>query len=46
MFYFEIKNNRTGECANTTASNMTQACAKMGWKPWDCKCVYRAKEER
>lgn len=44
MYYFEIKNKKTQEQATATAKGMAQACAILGWKPQDCKCVYKVKE--
>lgn len=46
MYYFEIKNKKTNECAEAIANTMQQACTSLGWKAKDCKCVYRAKEEQ
>ena len=42
MYYFEIKNTKTNECATATAKSMVQACKSIGWSVRECKCVYRA----
>ena len=42
MYYFEIKNTKTDECASAIAKGMAQACDLLGWKVRECKCVYRA----
>ena len=42
MYYFEIKNTRTYECATAEGKGMAQACKAIGWKVRECKCIYRA----
>lgn len=41
-YIFEIRNNKTNETSEQTGVNFKEACAKAGWKVYDCKCVYRA----
>lgn len=41
-YTFEIRNNKTNETSEQTGINFKEACAKAGWKVYDCKCVYRA----
>ena len=42
MKYYEIKNRKTQETAQTTAKNFATACKANGWKPQDCKCIWAA----
>lgn len=45
MFYYEIRNTKTQETAQTTAKNFTTACRSLGWKPYECRCVWKANPE-
>jgi hypothetical protein len=45
MFYYEIRNVKTQETAQATAKNFTTACHSLGWKPYDCRCVWKANPE-
>ena len=42
MYYFEILNRETLEKAQGQASSMRAMCENLGWRPQDCKCIYRA----
>jgi hypothetical protein len=42
MKYYEIKNRKTQETAQTTAKNFATACKANGWRPQDCKCIWAA----
>ena len=45
MFYYEIRNVKTQETAQATAKNFTTACRSLGWKPYECRCVWKANPE-
>lgn len=45
MKFYEIKNTKTQEAAETTAKSFAEACKSIGWKPKDCRCVWRASIE-
>ena len=40
MKYYEIRNRKTKDTAQTIAPNYATACKQVGWKPKDCKCVW------
>lgn len=42
MFYYEIRNRKTQSTAEATAKNFQTACKALGWKPRDCRCVWKA----
>lgn len=41
MYYYELKNNKTGHCFTATAKNTKDACAQHGYKAKDCKVIYK-----
>ena len=45
MKYYEIKNKKTNETAQTTAKNFGEACKMAGWRVKDCHCVWSASAE-
>ena len=45
MKFYEIKNTKTQETAQTTAKNFTEACKANGWKPQHCRCIWKADPE-
>ena len=45
MNYYEIKNIKTQETAQTTAKNFSTACKEQGWKPSNCRCIWKARTE-
>jgi hypothetical protein len=45
MKFYEIKNTKTQKTAEATAKNFAAACQAIGWKPKDCRCVWRASLE-
>ena len=45
MFYYEIRNTKTQETAQAIAKNFTTACRSLGWKPYECRCVWKANPE-
>ena len=45
MKFYEIKNTKTQETAQTTAPNFQMACRQMGWKPYHCRCIWKADPE-
>jgi hypothetical protein len=45
MFYYEIRNTKTQETAQATAKNFATACRSLGWKPYECRCVWKANPE-
>lgn len=42
MYYFEILNTETLEKAQGYANSMKEICESLDWRPYDCKCIYRA----
>ena len=45
MYFYEIKNTKTQATAETTAKNFQTACRNLGWKPKDCRCIWKASSE-
>lgn len=45
MFYYEIRNTKTQKTAQVIAKNFATACRSLGWKPYDCRCVWKAAPE-
>ena len=45
MSFYEIKNTKTQETFETTARNFAAACYQKGWKPQECRCVWKASTE-
>ena len=45
MKFYEIKNIKTQETAQTTAKNFAEACKSNNWRPQDCRCVWKADPE-
>lgn len=45
MFYYEIRNTKTQKNAQATAKNFATACRSLGWKPQECRCVWKASPE-
>ena len=45
MFYYEIKDTKTGKQFQATAKNFQQACEINGHKVRDCKCIWKANIE-
>jgi hypothetical protein len=43
MRFYEIKNTKTQQTAETAARTFAIACKQVGWKPQDCRCVWAAK---
>ena len=43
MYYYEILNRETLEKAQGQAKSMRAMCESLGWRPQDCKCIYRAR---
>lgn len=41
-YYFEIKNAKTGGTYQGYGSGMKAIALQVGWRPQDCKCIYRA----
>lgn len=41
-YYFEIKNIKTGESYQGYGSGMKAIALQTGWRPQDCRCIYRA----
>ena len=42
MYYYELKNTKTGYCFTATAKNTKEACAQHGYKAHHCKVIYKA----
>ena len=42
MYYYELKNTKTGHCFTATAKNTKNACAQHGYKARECKVIYKA----
>lgn len=45
MYFYEIRNTKTQETAQVTSKNFATACRSIGWRPYDCKCVWKANAE-
>lgn len=45
MYFYEIKNTKTQATTETTAKNFQTACQNLGWKPRECKCIWKASPE-
>ena len=45
MYFYEIKNTKTQATAETTAKNFQTACRNLGWKPQNCRCIWKASPE-
>lgn len=45
MKFYEIKNTKTQQTAQTTAKNFAEACKAQGWKPQHCRCIWSANPE-
>jgi hypothetical protein len=45
MFYYEIRNTKTQKTAQATAKDFATACRSLGWKPRECRCVWKANPE-
>ena len=43
--YYEIKNRITGEAGETFARTFSQACRSLGWKPQECKCIWKSEPD-
>lgn len=41
MSYYEIKHRKTQTNFQATAKNYTEACATHGYKPQECKLIWR-----
>ena len=44
-YFYEIKNTKTQENSYTVAENFATACQHAGWRPQDCKCIWKASVE-
>jgi hypothetical protein len=44
-YFYEIKNTKTQETTENIAPNFGTACQDAGWRPQDCKCIWKAKVE-
>lgn len=42
MYFYEIRNTKTQENGRGIAKNFTEICKSKGWKPQDCKCIWKA----
>ena len=45
MYFYEIRNRKTQENAQLIAKDFTTACRHLGWKPQECRCVWKANPE-
>lgn len=45
MNFYEIKNTKTQKCVKGVAKNFTEICKTLGWKPQDCKCIFKGSIE-
>ncbi len=45
MYFYEFYNTKTQENGRGIAKNFTEVCQSKGWKPQDCKCVWKASIE-
>ena len=42
MHFYEIRNTKTQENGRGIAKNFAKICKSKGWRPQDCKCVWKA----
>jgi hypothetical protein len=42
MYYYELKNTKTGHCFTATAKSTKDACAQHDYKAHHCKVIYKA----
>lgn len=42
MHFYEIRNTKTQENGRGIAKNFTEICKVHGWRPQDCRCVWKA----
>ena len=40
--FYEIRNTKTQENGRGIAKSFTEICKSKGWKPKDCKLIWRA----
>ena len=45
LYTYEIKNTKTTARAEANGHSFQEACATLGWKPWNCKCISRNEAE-
>ena len=45
MYFYEIKNTKTQETCEITARDFATACKQRGWKPQNCRCIWKASTE-
>lgn len=45
MYFYEIRNTKTYETCEVVAKDYATACKQRGWKPKDCRCVWKASVE-
>lgn len=45
MYFYEIKNMKTQECGKGIAKNFAEVCKAYGWKPYNCKCIWKSSPE-
>ena len=45
MYFYEIKNTNTQETCEITAKDFATACKQRGWKPQNCRCIWKASTE-
>ena len=42
MKFYEIRNTKTQQSCGVTAKDFSSACKSLGWKPHDCRCVWKS----
>ena len=42
MYFYEIRNTKTQENGRGIAKNFAEICKSKGWRPQDCRCVWKA----
>lgn len=42
MYYYELKNTKTGHCFTATAKSTKEACEQYGYKAYNCKVISKA----
>ena len=45
MEFYEIKNTKTQQTAQTIAKSFAESCKVQGWKPQHCHCIQSAYPE-
>lgn len=45
LHFYEIRNTKTQESAHGIAHSFSEICKANGWKPYECRLVWKASTE-